>query len=160
MPESASGPGPAPLRWQALLLCLCAASASADSLAPFTSDGCSLFPDGTLSQQNLWLDCCIQHDLDYWKGGTRAERLAADKALERCVETVGAPEIAALMHSGVRAGGSPWWPTGYHWGYGWPYLRGYKALDRAERAEVRLRLHELEQRLQRLGQLLEQQSTP
>jgi hypothetical protein len=41
----------------------------ADTLVPFTSDGCSAFPDGTFAQQQLWLSCCERHDYDYWKGG-------------------------------------------------------------------------------------------
>ena len=51
-------------------------------LKPFTSDGCSVFPDGNLEQQSLWVNCCIRHDLAYWKGGTYEERLASDQALE------------------------------------------------------------------------------
>ena len=47
-------------------------------LRPFTSDGCSVFPDGTISQSRKWLKCCVEHDKAYWLGGTYAERLAAD----------------------------------------------------------------------------------
>lgn len=105
-------------------------------LKPFTTDGCSAFPDGTLDQQSLWVECCIRHDLAYWKGGTYDERLEADQALENCVAQVGEPEIAQLMLAGVRVGGSPYFPTTYRWGYGWPYPRGYKALTREESVEV------------------------
>jgi len=42
---------------------------NADELKPFTSDGCSDFPDGTLTQKDLWLECCTAHDFTYWKGG-------------------------------------------------------------------------------------------
>jgi hypothetical protein len=105
-------------------------------LKPFTTDGCSAFPDGTLDQKSLWIECCIRHDLAYWKGGTYDERLAADKSLETCVSKVGEPEIAQLMLAGVRVGGSPYFPTTYRWGYGWPYPRGYKALSRDESLEV------------------------
>jgi hypothetical protein len=101
-------------------------------------------PDGTLAQQSLWVNCCIRHDLAYWKGGTYEERLAADQALEACVARVGEPEIARLMLAGVRVGGAPYFPTSYRWGYGWPYLRGYKALTDAERQQVRDRLRILE----------------
>ena len=105
-------------------------------LKPFTTDGCSAFPDGTLDQQSLWIECCIRHDLAYWKGGTYSERLEADQALEKCVAQVGEPEIAQLMLAGVRVGGSPYFPTTYRWGYGWPYPRGYKALSKDESLEA------------------------
>lgn len=111
----------------------------ASELTPFSTDGCSDFPDGTLEHKTLWLNCCITHDLAYWLGGTYAERQAADEALEQCVAKVGEPEIAKLMLAGVRVGGSPFWPTAFRWGYGWPYWdgsspRGYKTLTEEEQA--------------------------
>jgi hypothetical protein len=54
----------------AALLVLTVVPAPAATLAPFTSDGCSVFPDGTALQQSLWLQCCRAHDYAYWKGGT------------------------------------------------------------------------------------------
>lgn len=119
-----------------VLLALAAAPAAAGDLAPFTSDGCSAFPDGTYEQKQLWLQCCEAHDYAYWKGGTYQERLAADRALEQCVAAVGEPEIARLMLAGVRVGGTPYLPTRFRWGYGWPYPRGYKALSAEELAQV------------------------
>jgi len=77
-------------------------------IKPFSTDGCSLFPDGSLTNKTLWQACCIEHDKAYWQGGTYEERKAADEALEKCV---GQPEIATLMLNGVRIGGSPYWPT-------------------------------------------------
>lgn len=106
------------------------------TLSPFTSDGCSSFPDGTPAQSTLWQDCCTIHDLAYWKGGSYSERLAADKNLQSCVASVGQSEIATLMLAGVRVGGSPYWPTSFRWGYGWSYPRGYKTLDENERQRV------------------------
>lgn len=108
----------------------------AAGLKPFSSDGCSAFPDGTPAQQTLWLQCCHQHDLAYWKGGTYEERLAADRALRSCVSQVGEPAIAALMLAGVRIGGTPYLPTRFRWGYGWPWPRGYRPLTQDEQAEV------------------------
>ncbi len=110
----------------------------ADTLAPFTSDGCSAFPDGTFEQGELWLGCCQKHDFDYWKGGTFDERLASDKALRVCVAKVGQPQIALLMLAGVRVGGTPYLPTQFRWGYGWPYPRDYGALTADELKQVEL----------------------
>jgi hypothetical protein len=108
----------------------------AEGLRPFTSDGCSAFPDGTVEQKTLWLSCCQQHDYTYWKGGTYQERLDSDKALELCVAQVGEPAIALLMLAGVRVGGSPFFPTRFRWGYGWPYPRLYGELTESEREQV------------------------
>src|SRR5262249_471355 len=35
-------------------------------LAPFTTDGCTTFPDGTLTDATLWQHCCIEHDFAYY----------------------------------------------------------------------------------------------
>jgi hypothetical protein len=111
---------------------------SADTLKPFTSDGCSSFPDGTLKQKTLWLSCCQQHDLEYWRGGTYQERLQSDIALKVCVSNVGEPEIALLMLAGVRVGGTPFLPTKFRWGYGWSYPRFYGELTKSELQQVNL----------------------
>lgn len=100
--------------------------AQSDKLKPFTSDGCSAFPDGTLFQQTLWQQCCTAHDLAYWQGGTYQQRLDADLELESCVTKIGEPAIAKLMLAGVRVGGSPYLPTSFRWGYGWKYPKPYE----------------------------------
>ncbi|MGY8869593.1 MAG: hypothetical protein ACKVJE_04045 [Pseudomonadales bacterium] len=109
---------------------------SAENIKPFTSDGCSAFPDGTFEQKELWLSCCTAHDYSYWQGGTYEERLIADKQLRQCVAKVGKPKIASLMLAGVRVGGSPYFPTSFRWGYGWSYPRFYKALTTAEKKQI------------------------
>ena len=122
------------------LLCIAllyAPAAAAEELKPFTSDGCSAFPDGTPQQQELWLQCCVAHDLAYWQGGTYQQRLDADLALRSCVAQVNAPEIAALMLIGVRVGGSPAFPTRFRWGYGWNWPRWYGPLTDAELLQLR-----------------------
>jgi hypothetical protein len=121
-----------------IIICIfLSGNASADTLKPFTSDGCSYFPNGTFEQNNLWLFCCQQHDFDYWKGGTYQERLDSDKALKACVSDVGKPEIASLMLAGVRVGGTPLLPTTFRWGYGWPYPRFYSELTKSELRQVK-----------------------
>ncbi|MDX2368398.1 MAG: hypothetical protein QNK36_08345 [Colwellia sp.] len=114
----------------------------ADTLKPFTSDGCSAFPDGTFEHKTLWLQCCQRHDFDYWQGGTYQQRLASDNRLKMCVSQVGEPTIAALMLAGVRVGGTPYLPTSFRWGYGWRYPRLYGALSIEELAQVeKLSIH-------------------
>jgi hypothetical protein len=119
-----------------LLLCL-PLQVSAATLSPFESDGCSAFPNGTFQQNELWLSCCVEHDYAYWKGGTYDERATADDALRACVAAAGEPAIAKLMLAGVRVGGTPYLPTRFRWGYGWPFPRGYKALSEEEQEQVK-----------------------
>lgn len=113
---------------------------SEDEIKPFTSDGCSVFPDGTLEEKALWLSCCTEHDFTYWKGGTYQERVEADELLRQCVVNVGEPLIAELMLAGVRVGGTPYLPTKFRWGYGWPYPRGYKAINEKEKKKIQAQL--------------------
>ena len=132
-----------PLQRYIVVFCLSLLSAGCTStLKPFTSDGCSSFPDGTHEHSELWLGCCTAHDVAYWKGGTYDERLQADKALRMCVHEVGEPEIAVLMLAGVRVGGTPFLPTSFRWGYGWSYPRLYGELSADELAQIAL--HEAE----------------
>lgn len=117
-------------------LVLLSSLVNADVLKPFTSDGCSSFPDGTIEQNELWLSCCKIHDYAYWKGGTYQQRLDSDNALQLCVSKVGKPEIALLMLVGVRVGGTPLLPTSFRWGYGWSFPRFYGPLNIEELDQV------------------------
>ena len=121
------------------------------NLTDFTSDGCSMFIDGTFEKPELWKECCLLHDMAYWRGGTKEERKQADLAFKACVEKkTGDPILANLMYEAVRAGGAPYFPTWYRWGYGWPLGRGYKALNPQEeklaeqKLEAFLRMQEKE----------------
>jgi hypothetical protein len=126
------------------LLFLLTGCSSHQGIMPFVTDGCSWFPDGSCEQEDLWLECCVDHDRAYWVGGTRAERTASDRLLKECVAEAGAPKTAALMRVGVWFGGTPYLPMYFRWGFGWPYPRGYKALTVEERQEVERRLAEEE----------------
>jgi hypothetical protein len=91
-------------------------------LEPFTSDGCSLFPDADSQRHQNWCPCCIEHDYAYWQGGPESARLQADQALEKCIlQSTGDSALASMIYTGTRVGGSPSFPTWYRWGYGWPY---------------------------------------
>ncbi|MFY8350521.1 hypothetical protein AAEU29_08320 [Pseudoalteromonas sp. SSM20] len=131
-----------PLQIVLLALAAFTNSAYANQLKPFTSDGCSAFPDGTFEQNTLWLNCCVAHDLAYWQGGTYQQRKDADIELQECVAAVGEKQIANLMLAGVRVGGSPFFPTTFRWGYGWPYPKLYGELSKEEMAQVTAHLDE------------------
>jgi len=107
-----------------------------DKLQPFTTDGCSAFPDSSILTKTRWKKCCTDHDFAYWQGGTYEQRLQADLTLERCVTELGEPEIAKLMLAGVRAGGNPYLPTSFRWGYGWKYPRFYKTLSNEDKHAI------------------------
>jgi hypothetical protein len=104
-----------------------------ERLAPFASDGCSRFLDGTVTDPELWHHCCVEHDKAYWLGGDYGERMAADLRLQNCVVDAEQQALGAVMLTGVRVGGSPFWLTDYRWGYGWPYTRGYRSVTEDER---------------------------
>lgn len=130
-----------------VLTCASPPPLQADDLAPFASDGCSLFPDGTVAEPAKWCDCCFEHDRAYWQGGTEEERLQADILLRECVRTkTGNATLAETMYLGVRTGGGPAFPTWYRWGYGWPFGRGYQPLSAAERQQANALLAEYAQR--------------
>ncbi len=113
------------------------ACSDTSELKPFTSDGCSLFPDGSLISKKDWCECCFQHDLAYWRGGTEKEREIADAKLKACVyEKTGDETLAKIMYDGVRLGGSPYFYNWYRWGYGWSYQRKYQALTDVELKQV------------------------
>lgn len=121
-----------------LLLALLSGCATAQpqGLRPFSSDGCSLFPDRGLGEGD-WCGCCLAHDLAYWRGGTEAQRLQADKDLRECVAArTGDRTLAENMYSGVRAAGGPNLATSFRWGYGWPAGRGYEPLTAEELARA------------------------
>lgn len=82
---------------------------------PFTTDGCTLWPDAP------WLECCIVHDMAYWCGGPAEQRALADRSLRECVSATGHGTTAAWMHFGVRIYGGPLWPFPWRWGYGWDW---------------------------------------
>lgn len=93
-------------------------------LRPFTTDYCSEWPDGKITDPKQWADCCFTHDMSYWIGGTQADRETADNELKRCVENASDSFNGFLMYIGVRMGGNPG-NASYAWGYGWTKDRDY-----------------------------------
>lgn len=115
------------------------ATAGADSgaMKPFSTDGCSLFPDHSLISKSDWYSCCVTHDLAYWRGGASEIRLKADQELKACVQhATNNDALAELMFAGVRAGGGPYLFTSYRWAYGWPFGRTYEPLTPEEDSQA------------------------
>ncbi|MBC3880515.1 hypothetical protein H8K35_03660 [Undibacterium sp. LX40W] len=123
----------------AAVLCSgCAGLSAFDAgLQPFTTDGCSMFPDRSYISKADWCSCCVAHDLAYWRGGTAEQRRQADLALKDCVQKATKnPFLANMMYEGVRVGGGPYLFTTYRWAYGWKVGRGYFTLTTEENAEA------------------------
>jgi hypothetical protein len=83
--------------------------------ADFKGDGCTGFPDGD------YADCCFAHDKDYFRGGTKEERLASDNRLFKCVNAKSGFQhklIAPIMWLGVRIGGPEFVQAPFSWGFG------------------------------------------
>jgi hypothetical protein len=119
-----------------LLLSALAQSADAqtsvenNSLHDFTSDGCSMAPDGAVATVDTeFVPCCVQHDIAYWAGGTAEEKLTADNNLRICIKEKSNAFVAAIYYRSVRLAGGPYLPTAFHWGYGWEKRRGYAPLS-------------------------------
>lgn len=122
------------MRFVLLFLILLSTTAIAKpQLNPFQSDGCSRWPDGSIFDSTLWKNCCFEHDVHYWMGGTEEERLAADEGLRQCVGNKVHMMAGWVMYSGVRIGGDASYETPYRWGYGWNYQRGYGRLTLFEK---------------------------
>lgn len=70
--------------------------------------GCTLSPD--LARQ-----CCLEHDVAYWVGGTEQDRLTADLELAACMALYGVPEgvVWAYLRA-VRELGGAHWPLSLH----------------------------------------------
>jgi len=122
-----------------LMLISLVACSNGSGLQPFSSDGCSLFPDASVISESDWCSCCFEHDLQYWRGGTSEERESSDRALRDCVlQKTGNEALATAMYHGVRAGGSPYFYSWYRWGYGWSFDRKYQALtpDESKSADI------------------------
>lgn len=93
----------------------CVARHGAEGLPPkrFTTDGCTLWPDSD------WGHCCVAHDMEYWCGGSAAERFEADRQLGICLAKNGNTAMGRVMRIGTRLGGFAVLPVPWRWGYGW-----------------------------------------
>jgi hypothetical protein len=109
----------------------------ANTIEPFDTDGCTLVPDGTFTNPTKWNKCCLEHDISYWKGGTRKERKETDKKFRACLKDFGTNSVAFIYYYGVRVGGHPYSRQWFSWGYGWEDYRGYRELNEEERAQVK-----------------------
>lgn len=84
------------------------------ALVEFVTDGCTGFPDGN------YFDCCVQHDREYYAGGSWKARWRSDKELFLCIASK--PKfynklVAPIAWLGVRVGGVSWLNASFSWGF-------------------------------------------
>ena len=84
----------------------------------FATDGCTGWVDGSLRE------CCVDHDIAYWCGGSADQRREADERFRACAEER-SPGQSGLVYYAVRIWGVPWLPTSWRWGYGHSFGSGY-----------------------------------
>lgn len=110
-----------------------------ETIKPFKTDGCSggvsALYQFLMKKKSDIFPCCKDHDIPYWMGGTKEEKIAHDKKLNKCVtEKTGIKFLGWLAEKIVGGGGSPYLPTPWRWGYGYKYspTRGYDKVARTD----------------------------
>lgn len=112
------------------LIILSCSSFGEDSIAPFHTDYCTNFPEGTKVEPEKWKHCCLIHDMFFWAGGSKKARNDADLELQSCVEKAGAPKQAKIMYYAVRLGSySPIKYSSKKWNYAWLDRPSYQPLN-------------------------------
>jgi hypothetical protein len=110
--------------------CAHSKSSSPSKLFDFKTDVCTLFPDHSESDPNQdWSHCCVAHDIEYWLGGPKKRKEAADQELKSCVVKTGASQAGDLMYTGVNVGGTPYLQTPWAWAYGWRSKSSYSRFN-------------------------------
>ncbi len=107
------------------------------NLALFETDFCTMFVEGTKENPELWKDCCIEHDLRYWFGGSSKDQDLADERLKACVEKKGEKTWAIIMYNAIRLGHYSPVKHKYQWSWGWITKREKKALNAEEKELVK-----------------------
>ena len=107
------------------------------TLKPFVTDGCSGRMSWAwrrfLGRPPPWEGDCVEHDRDYWRGGSPADRRHSDLRLVASVMLRGYPFWAIAILVGVRVGGHPMWGVdGVSWGYGHPAGPAYRDVEPIE----------------------------
>ena len=110
------------------------AACQADShLIAYSSQGCATAPDRSVIESSDWCDCCREHDIAYWRGGTKQQRDHADVRLRKCINVkTNDDELANNMTESANRGEGAYFFAGYRWGYGWQRERNFQPLSEKE----------------------------
>jgi hypothetical protein len=101
---------------------------SSQYMRPFSTDGCTMYGEGTCEKPYAWTHCCVEHDFKYWHGGSAEEKTAADQELSNCVSKSGFSDHAFMMLMGINLFAS----HTDRWGSGWHQNPGYRKLTNDE----------------------------
>lgn len=112
-------------------------------LKSFETDGCTMFLDGTRKEPGLWRNCCVDHDLRFWFGGSQEDMDAADLRLKSCVDKVAGATWANLIYTGVRTGHHSPIKNKTQWSWGWTEKRKNIKLTSDEIAVIKMELKSL-----------------
>ena len=123
-------------------------------LKPFKSDYCTMFFEGTWRRPGLWKDCCFDHDLRYWFGGTKSNQKKSDYVLKKCVRKKAGSFWANIIYLGVRAGHFSPVKNKHKWGWGWKNSIGFRSLNEQEKKYIIEKLEELELEPSRLQKFI------
>lgn len=85
-------------------------SAHSYELKPFCTDGCSVV--GNLTWNSFL--CCVDHDLAYWRGGDRIDKIVGDSNFYTCLLKGDGKRVADLYTTSVALCGDKYW--GVSWG--------------------------------------------
>lgn len=120
-----------------MTLMMCSAWGS-DKLIPLETDFCTNFPEGTKENPTQWKHCCMIHDMYFWAGGTKDDRLNADLELRACIADTGAKRIAELMFYSVRLGSySPIKYSKKKWNHGWEGRKDFQRLTSGDIDQIK-----------------------
>ena len=110
-----------------------AACQSDSHLIAYSSQGCATAPELSAIDSSDWCDCCREHDIAYWRGGTKEQHDQADNRLRKCINLKSSDKkLANNMVDSANKGGGAYFFAGYRWGYGWQLGRKYQALNEKE----------------------------
>ena len=99
-------------------------------ISSFETDFCTNYPEGTQEKPELWKHCCLMHDMFFWAGGNKADRLDADLKLKNCIADTGSLYQARIMYLAVRAGSySPIKYPKMKWNNGWDKRPDFQSLS-------------------------------
>lgn len=125
------------------LLVLVAVNAKAE-LKSFETDYCTYFPEGTIFRPGVWKECCFNHDLRYWFGGSKKDMKKADLKLKSCVSRKAGSFYGNMMYYGVRAGHLSPIKNKRKWSWGWKKKRSFAPLSEPEIRIINQNLDQLD----------------
>lgn len=110
------------------------------ALMDFHTDYCTMYKEGPTNSPEAWKECCLEHDMYYWAGGTIQNRNQADLRLKDCVEDLGYPEEAQIIYAGVKLGHLSPIKSKFPWNNGWLGKHQYLSLNPYERQQVEIKI--------------------